>query len=201
MYHVPMNKRSAQKALSYAVVGLATAALWWAAWRAVLPKPPGRDVEIQVYEAVLQSWYGSQELNVLVDDRLAPPPVPSDEEISECLEGLDFRQGPRPVLDSLRGAAFNSRAVQIVDGAAWHPEDQQLNANVAQGKFEDADLERAFSHALISFSHIQFDRDGQLALLRFSHQCGELCGTGSTLLVRKSGNIWEVAKGCRTWLS
>jgi hypothetical protein len=59
----------------------------------------------------------------------------------------------------------------------------------------------AFAHALISFSHIRFDRDGRLALLTFSHVCGDLCGAGSTLLLKKSDDGWQVLKQCREWLS
>jgi hypothetical protein len=153
---------------------------------------------MEVYEAALQSWLDQSDANVLIDERLAPAPTPSDTEISDCVEGVAFGRGA-PALDSLRGAAFKSKNVQLVDGATWQADDQELETAVARGEFHEADLTRAFAHGLIRFSRIQFDRDGQLALLTFSHVCGDLCGSGSTLLMKKRGTVWKVAKRCRGW--
>jgi hypothetical protein len=190
-------------ALACSVAGLVAAVAGWVVLRdtGISPEPARPDVEIEIYEALLQSWLGQSDANVLVDERLAPAPTPSDTEISDCLDDVTFRRGARPALDSLRGAAFKRKSIQIVDGATWHADDQELEAAVARGEFDQRDLTRAFAHGLIRFSHIQFDRDGQLALLTFSHECGGLCGSGSTLLMAKRGTVWKVSRRCRKWVA
>src|SRR5689334_18900369 len=134
-----------------------------AGWIAVAHTDPSSesarpDDDIEVYEAMLQSWLGQSDSTVLVDERLAPAPTPGDTEISNCLEGVAFRRSRRPSLESLRGAAFKRKSVHVIDGSTWHADDQQLEAAVAQGEFHESDLTRAFAHGLISFSRVQFNR-------------------------------------------
>src|SRR5262249_24429061 len=83
-----------------------------------------------------------------------------------CMEGGDFRRGSQPALDSLRGAPFKRKGIHLVDGSKWRADDEQLEDHVACGEFQDADLERAFAHALISFSRVQFSSNGRLALMK-----------------------------------
>lgn len=190
----------AQKAVAGSLAGLVGTVLLGAKWRGE-PPPPPPNVAIDVYEAVLQRWFDQGDSNALVNEHLASAPVPSDKEIADCLEGVSFRGGGSPVLDSLRGAMFKRKGVQIVDGEKWRPDDASLKAGVARGDFQDADLGRAFAHALISFSHIRFDQDGRLALLTFSHVCSDLCGAGFTLLMQKSETGWTALKQCREWVA
>jgi len=195
----------------WSLAALVSAVLLWGGSHAIASPPAYADrapgpaetpsVEIEVYEAVLRSWFGRSHSGVLVDERLGSAPQPSDEEVSDCLKGVDFRSGASPALESLRDAKFKRKGVRLVDGAKWHADDEQLNTAVTHGEFHDADLERAFEHALSRFSQIQFDKDGRLALLTFSYVCGDLCGSGSTLLMKKSANRWTVMKRCRQWVS
>jgi hypothetical protein len=172
-----------------------------AVWGGSFPRSATPGIEIEVYEAALQARFGRLDSNVLIDERLDSAPGVSDKEISECLEGVDFRLGSLPTLKSLRGATFKRKGVRVVDGATWKADDEQLNNSVAQGEFHDADLQRAFAHALSSFSQIRFDKDERLALFTFSRVCGELCGSGSTILMKKDTEGWKVTKTCRQWMS
>ena len=180
--------------LASSVAGLVGAVVIWGG---LFPRSATPGIEIEVYEAAL-GRFGS---SALVNERLNPAPEVSDKEISECLEGVDFRLGVLPTLKSLRGATFKRQGVRVVDGATWKADDEQLNSSVAQGKFHEADLQRAFAHALSSFSQIRFDKHERLALFTFSSVCGELCGSGATILMKKDADGWKVSKACRRWVS
>lgn len=165
--------------------------------------PTVSQIDIEVYEVVLQSWFGSSRSKIQVDEHLEVAPSLSNREVLECLQGVAFqaRSGTQADDHSLRGATFKRAGIRVVDGTKWKAEDQQLESTVAKGQFRDADLRRAFAHALTSFSHIQFDQEGILALLTFSNVCGDLCGGGSTLLMKKSVDRWKVLKRCRGYVS
>lgn len=184
--------------LASSIAGLVGAVVLWGG---SFPRPATPGIEIEVYEAALRAWFDGLDSSVLVDERLHSAPGLADKEISDCLEGVDFRPGAIATLDSFRGATFKRKGVRVVDGATWKADDEQLNNSVAQGEFHEADLHRAFVHALYSFSQIRFDKDERLALLTFSHVCGELCGSGSTILMKKDANGWKVMKACRQWIS
>lgn len=175
---------------------------------AVTPQPPranSGDVPVEIYEAVLQSWLGTDYSPALVAEQLRSAPNTNDPEFSDCVKGLKFKEPARvtPVLKSLRGVHFARKGVRLIDPEKWHPADGPLVAHVNQGQTKslDSDLSRAMAHSLISFSRIQFDRTGDWALLSFSSVCGPLCGTGSTLLMHRTNNTWKVFRRCREWIS
>lgn len=144
---------------------------------------PG-EVHVAIYEAVLQSWLGTDYSPALIAEQLSSAPKATDRDLSDCLKGLNFPPpaSGSPVLSSLRGMRFARKGVRLIDRA-------------------DSDLDRAMAHSLISFSRIQFDRSGDWALLSFSSVCGALCGSGSTLLMHKSHNTWKVFRRCDQWIS
>jgi hypothetical protein len=165
---------------------------------------PG-EVHVAVYEAVLQSWLGTDYSPALIAEQLSSAPKANDRDLSDCLKGLDFQPPASggPVLSSLRGMRFARKGVRLIDRADWHAADGPLVTHVNQGQTKslDSDLDRAMAHSLISFSRIQFDRSGDWALLSFSSVCGALCGSGSTLLMHKSHNTWKVFRRCDQWIS
>jgi hypothetical protein len=191
-----------QKTLARSVGGLVGAILLCCGTRAGPPadgdkslEPATSGVEIDVYEAVLHSWFGGLDSNVEVDEHLDSAPALSDKGVPNCLDGIDFRPDPLPALDSLRGATFRRKGVRVV--ATWYAKHQRPRAAAVRDEFHDTGPQQAF--ALSTFSHIQFDQDRRLALLTFSYVCGNLCGSGSTLLMKKSANGWKVLKRCLEW--
>jgi len=62
-------------------------------------------------------------------------------------------------------------------------------------------VETAFKTGLFTLSEIVFDKLHQRAAVAYSFVCGELCGNGDTLILRKQGTKWKVVKRCGGWVS
>jgi len=157
--------------------------------------------EQDIYDAVLASWLEGEKGRQLINETLSPPPSTSDPEVGECAKGLDF---PAPGQDqqtskSLVGVRFKRGGIELIDGSQWRANDP--GQGIASGKPVDAAVNEGISHSLISFSQIDFSRDKTKALVRFSMVCGSLCGSGSTLLLRKTDRHWAVANRCGGWIS
>jgi hypothetical protein len=73
-------------------------------------------------------------------------------------------------------------------------------AKVSDKQVGDA-VEKAFHTALFTFSEIVFDKQHRHAVLSYSFHCGELCGHGSTLVLKKTNGKWRTAKLCGGWVS
>lgn len=52
-----------------------------------------------------------------------------------------------------------------------------------------------------SFSRVGYSKSGREALVYFVNWCGELCGTGTYLLVVKGDKGWKVKGGGQMWIS
>jgi hypothetical protein len=65
----------------------------------------------------------------------------------------------------------------------------------------DEAVKQALETALFTLSEIVFDKEHRRAVVAYSFVCGTLCGNGSTLVLRKGGNGWEVVKRCGEWVS
>jgi hypothetical protein len=159
--------------------------------------------EQSVFEAVLDSWLGPKPANQMINQRLNPAPSLSDPENTECAKGLSFSQSKvvgQPDA-SLVGVKFKREGLRLVDGDQWSADDQALQESVGKGKFKPSELDRAFAHSLSTFSRAVFSEDGRNALVEFSHVCGSLCGSGSTLLMHKLNGRWKIAKRCGGWIS
>jgi len=81
-----------------------------------------------------------------------------------------------------------------------------LKSAIDDGKKVDEDelsesVKRAVASALFTFYEIAFDKEHKRALLSYSFVCGGLCGHGETMVLRRSGKNWKIAKRCREWVS
>jgi hypothetical protein len=70
--------------------------------------------------------------------------------------------------------------------------------NVPQKEIDDA-TERAVQNGLFTLSEVAFNKQHNRALVSYDFVCGELCGHGSVLLLRKVGGNWKVHKTCQEW--
>jgi hypothetical protein len=70
----------------------------------------------------------------------------------------------------------------------------------AAAKIDDS-VKQAFQTGLFTLSEIVFDKDHRRAVVTYSFVCGTLCGNGDTLLLKKVGQHWRVAKRCGGWIS
>ena len=157
--------------------------------------------EIAIYETVLASWSSGNSDRQLVDYRLDTPPVASDPALLNCTKGVRFSGDTQRVQDqkSLIDVHFKGAAIELTDGSKWNPDDP--GAAIANGKSIKAAVSEGIGHSLISFSQTTFSHDGKDALVSFSMICGSLCGSGSTIHLRKAGTQWHVVNRCREWIS
>ena len=65
----------------------------------------------------------------------------------------------------------------------------------------DQSVKSAFDSGLFELSEVVFDKGHRRAVVSYSFVCGGLCGNGNTLLLKKAGENWKVAKRCGGWIS
>ena len=65
----------------------------------------------------------------------------------------------------------------------------------------DQSVKQAFQTGLFTLSEIAFDKEHRRAVVGYSFVCGMLCGHGNTLMLKRVGRDWKVAKGCGGWIS
>jgi hypothetical protein len=157
--------------------------------------------EMAVYEAVLSAWLSKRRGRQLVNEQLSAAPLKDDPDLKECTKDLDFSAPPQRVEPekSLAGVRFKRNGIELIDGSKWKPADPERG--VANGKSVEAAVEEGFSKSMISFSQIAFNSDGNDALVKFSMECGGLCGSGSTMHLHKFANGWVVVRRCEQWIS
>jgi hypothetical protein len=72
--------------------------------------------------------------------------------------------------------------------------------DVPRKQIDDA-TERAVQNGLVTLSEISFNKKHTRALVSFSFVCGELCGYGNVLVLKKVGERWVINKTCEEWVS
>jgi len=72
--------------------------------------------------------------------------------------------------------------------------------DVPQKQIDDA-TERAVKNGVLTLSEIVFNKKRNRALVSYSFVCGELCGYGNVLVLRKVGEKWKIYKTCEGWVS
>jgi hypothetical protein len=62
-------------------------------------------------------------------------------------------------------------------------------------------VKQAFATGLFTLSEIVFNKQHTRAVVQYSFVCGELCGNGSTLVLKKVRGKWMKSKTCGDWVS
>ena len=57
------------------------------------------------------------------------------------------------------------------------------------------------SQGILRFSRVGFNMDGTQALFYYSNSCGDLCGSGSYVVMQRHANHWVVEKEIVMWVS
>ena len=65
----------------------------------------------------------------------------------------------------------------------------------------DKSVKQAFRTGLFTLSEIAFDKEHRRAVVSYSFVCGMLCGHGDTMVLKKLGQNWKIAKRCGGWIS
>lgn len=70
--------------------------------------------------------------------------------------------------------------------------------NIPPKEIDDA-TEQAVKNGLFKLSEIIFNKKHNRALVSYDFVCGEICGHGEVLLLKKVGGKWKVHKTCNEW--
>jgi hypothetical protein len=157
------------------------------------PKPkvsndPLTTEQIEVYRAVLRDFLNGSDgpLN------LANVTEPLDTRVLGCFKGMDVgvTKEAVSVLHRLGPSLVADTKIVLVD-----PERQQQ---------VDPSVKNTAVY-IFGLSEIAFDKQHLRAVVAYSFTCGRLCGYGTTLLLKKLGHDWKVAKSpnslCAYWVS
>ena len=166
--------------------------------------------QIAVYRAVLREYLKGSERTL----NLASVTEPIDSSDKTCFKGMDARDIKESAsvihrIESL--VAADSNIVLVDPGRQQTPikenDPQNLIRNAIHDgqKVTDEQLEQAvksaFDSGLSELSEIVFDKGHRRAVVAYSFVCGELCGSGDKLVLKKIGSDWRVAKRCGGWVS
>lgn len=170
--------------------------------------------QIAIYRAVLKNYMGKSEgpLNIAAKTSTQEPSGPFFDK--DCVHGISLQiaENLGSTIHRLSQAVLLNPQMILVD-----PDEQQakINANdpanllkrviddheeVSQEQLDNS-LTLAFSTGLFTFSEIVFDKAHRHAVTSYSFVCGELCGGGSAVVLKKRGNQWKVSKVCGQWIS
>ena len=72
--------------------------------------------------------------------------------------------------------------------------------DVPQKQIDDA-TGQAVKNGVLTLSEIIFNKKRNRALVSYSFVCGELCGYGNVLVLRKVGEKWKIYRTCEGWVS
>jgi hypothetical protein len=130
----------------------------------------------------------------------------------KCISGVKLTPNQAPVIHRIKSSAGLGPKLNLVD---LDRQQQLISQNDPQSlvkkaiddheqvseKQLDESIRRAFETGVFAVSEIAFDKDHRFAVVAYSFVCGELCGNGSTLVLRKSGQNWKVVRRCGGWVS
>jgi hypothetical protein len=166
--------------------------------------------QIAVYRAVLAIYLKGSH-RVL---NLANVTEPLDEPDTACLKGLDagVEKGLASVIHRIGPSLVADLKIVLVDPDRQQetikendPQNLMKRAIDDRQKITDEQLDQsiktAFDTGLFTLSEIVFDKEHRHAAVSYSFVCGGLCGHGNTLVLKKVGHIWKVAKRCGGWVS
>lgn len=179
------------------------------------PKPRVSDApltseQIAVYRAVLGVYLKGSD-RVL---NLANVTEPLDGADTACVRGLDAGvvKGSASIVHRIAPAIVANTKIVLVDSDRQQatikendPQNLMRKAIDDHQKITEEQLDQsiksAFDTGLFTLSEIAFDREHRRAAAGYSFVCGGLCGNGNTLVLKKVGHSWKVARRCGGWVS
>jgi hypothetical protein len=179
------------------------------------PKPRVSDApltseQVAVYRAVLAVFLKGSD-RVL---NLANITEPFDGTDAACVRGLDAGAAKESasIIHKIAPSFMADTKIVLVDPDRQQvtikendPQNLMRKAIDGHQKITDEQLDQsiksAFDTGLFTLSEIAFDREHLHAAVSYSFVCGGLCGNGDTLVLKKVGHSWKVAKRCGGWVS
>lgn len=178
------------------------------------PKPALSDVpltaeQVAVYRAVLADWMRGSDGTL----NLANITEPIESSDPACFQTLDVNkaQASTSIVHRIDPSLVANTRIALVDPdlqqqaiKANDPQDLVKRALGGQRVTDDElkhSEDAAIASGLFQLSEIIFEGGHRRAVVSYSFVCGELCGNGNTLLLKKTGQTWKVIKRCDGWVS
>jgi len=165
--------------------------------------------EVSIYRTVLTDYLKGSDgtLNV---SALTEPLDQSDDCVKQMR--LDNLTAPAVAVHRLEQPLVSGTKITLVDPmrqrSAVKENDPQNLMKKAIDEHErvtdeqlDQSVKQAFRTGLFTLSEIAFDKEHRRAVVSYGFVCGMLCGHGNTLVLKKIGQNWKIAKRCGGWVS
>ena len=157
-----------------------------------------------MYSAFLNSWSEGGQYSLTVSKAAKLPSAQDTEQYTECAAALgDHRVqwGESESFSDLSKILGKLSYVHFVKAEDWRALDP--GRLIAQGESVSKAVSTGVNHSLITLSAITFNKSHTLAMFQFSSTCGSLCGTGHTVVFKKTANGWALQKRtpCGGWMS
>jgi hypothetical protein len=170
--------------------------------------------QIAVYRAVLQDIQKDSKdtLNLAnMTESIRQPnglfdgscPKASDPQIAQNLVSVVHRLDSALIVDLnivLVDHGLQEETIKKGDPAILMKSVIDDHQDVPKKQIDDA-TERAVKNGLLMLSEISFNKKHNRALVSFSFVCGELCGYGNVLVLKRVGEVWKIHKTCEEWVS
>ena len=170
--------------------------------------------QIAVYRAVLDDYTKGSDGSLNLANKTEPVDQPAPFFDKSCVKGLELENTDNSVsnIHELSLAVAVHSSIVLVDPALQQKkveenDPQKLVKRAIEDREEvtekqvDNSVKRAFQTGLFTLSEIAFDKRHRRAAVAYSFVCGELCGNGDTLILKKVGQKWKISKRCGGWVS
>lgn len=174
-----------------------------AAQAASVPIDGPKNEVAQIYASFVGAWNGKNQKPLNVSKSAELPTRQETEGYNACLAGQGSKEvvleAADPIAD-LGQAIGHLSFVHLVESAEWQAADP--GDLISRGKPVKAAVDTGVSAGLLTLSAISFDKEHNVAAFTYSFTCGRLCGTGGSVIFRKSGSNWVQSKRrCGSWMS
>lgn len=161
--------------------------------------PSAMQDQSEIYKVFLTQWVGTEQKPINVSRKAEPLSSDDMKDFTECAGSGTRWVLPAPASD-ITDQISQLVYVRPMSAETWKPQDP--GDLVAHGQSVGSAVDSGFSQGLMTLSTVVFDHTRHTAGLKYSFVCGGLCGSGGTVLFKKTSHGWARSKKeCGTWRS
>jgi hypothetical protein len=177
-------------------------------------KDPLTAEQIAVYRTVLDDYTKDSDGRLNLANKTEPVDQPEPFFDKSCVQGLELENADNSVSiahELSPAVALHSRIVLVDPVLQQRKVEENDPQKLVKRAIDDREqvtekqvdnsVMRAFETGLFTLSEIVFDKHHRRAAVAYSFVCGELCGNGDTLILKKVGQKWKISKRCGGWVS
>lgn len=180
--------------------------------KSLISKEPLTSEQIAIYRAVLADYTQGDDSRLNIANTTEPFSMGFGVERA-CLKGfaIPVKSGSKIVHRVDTAVIFSSSMVLVDADKQSDLVKKNDSANLLHRAIDDHEqvsdkeleksVEEAFATGLFTFSEIVFNKQHTGAVVQYSFVCGELCGNGSTIVLKKVRGKWMKNKTCGGWIS